>query len=911
VLLGRDSEREAVSRLVATARLGVGGALVFMGEPGVGKTALLEDTLASIGEMPVLRATGLEAERHIPFAGLLQLLRPALGQLDGLSAPQAAALSGALALSDAGTGSGDRFVIGAAVLSLLTGYAEEAPVAVVVDDLHLLDLPSAEAIVFAARRLAADPVIVLAAVRTSEADRLVAGLPVVQLSGLDQDAAAALVTRTAGGPLAPGHLGPLLALAEGNPLALLELSGDDLDALATDPSELPARVPDTVTAAFARRLDRMDAACRTALLVAAICGGDLQVTTRACASLDVDVEALAEAEDAGLMSVASGRIAFRHPLVRAAVYSRAGARERRAAHRAVADVLPDDDTDRRAWHLAEAVWQPDAEVSDVLAESAERARARAAYSVASGAFERSARLTPDRERKAERLLQAAETAWSAGLTERALGLLEAHGREQPGTSGRMNELALQGAIAARTGRLRDALEMLMAAADLAIEPNEETVILADAVHANYYLADASTAALLARRLAELAPTVTDDRALALGLIAMGVARILAGQPGGADDLRWAAPLLQATPALYQDPRRLSLLMQVPMYLRDTTGGGRSVRDLVEAVRGEAGVGALPGVLWNLARDQATTSAWAEAEANYTAVVRLAEETGQTTEQVMALAGLCWLESRQGREERCRRHAAAVLAMAAATDLHMAEAWVRYALGDLELSLGEPARAVSTLRELVDMLDLHELADADLVPAAELVDALQRLGEVSEAQAVAAAYERAARDKGQPWALARAERARGLLADDVSAPPCFEAALEAHAATLDRFETARTRLAYGERLRRAAMRLRARDQLRVALDDFEDLGAARWAERAAVELAATGETVQRRGADPRSSLTPQELQVSLLLVEGRTTREAAAALFLSPKTVEYHLRKVYTKLGIGSRSELAEVLTPAP
>jgi DNA-binding CsgD family transcriptional regulator len=217
--------------------------------------------------------------------------------------------------------------------------------------------------------------------------------------------------------------------------------------------------------------------------------------------------------------------------------------------------------------------------------------------------------------------------------------------------------------------------------------------------------------------------------------------------------------------------------------------------------------------------------------------------------------------------------------------------------------------VSDFRELVHLLEEHQLADADLVPAAELVDALLRLGEVAEAEGVATAYERAARGKGQPWALARAERARGLLAGDASAPRYFEAALEAHAATLDLFETARTRLAYGEHLRRAAKRLRARDELRTAFDDFEDLGAGRWAERAAAELAATGETVQRRGADPRSALTPQELQVSMLLVEGRTTREAAAALFLSPKTVEYHLRKVYTKLGIGSRSELAELLKP--
>jgi DNA-binding CsgD family transcriptional regulator len=292
------------------------------------------------------------------------------------------------------------------------------------------------------------------------------------------------------------------------------------------------------------------------------------------------------------------------------------------------------------------------------------------------------------------------------------------------------------------------------------------------------------------------------------------------------------------------------------------------------------------------------------------VIRLAEETGQVTEQVMALAGLAWLESREGRAEACRQHVAEVLRAPATEHLHMAEAWARYALGDLELALGEPERAVATFDELVRLLGVHELADTDLVPAAEQVDALVRLGRTTQARDVAAAYLRSAREKGQPWALARACRAVGLAADEESAPAHFEEALEAHSATLDRFETARTRLAYGERLRRAAQRVTAREQLRVALDEFEELGAARWAERAATELAATGETVQRRDADPRGALTPQELQVCLLLVEGRTTREAAATLFLSPKTVEYHLRKVYTKLGIGSRAELAQLLAPA-
>jgi DNA-binding CsgD family transcriptional regulator len=907
-LLGRDGEREAIRRLVTTARLGVSGTLVITGEPGVGKTALLEDALSDVGDMRVLRATGLDAERHVPFAGLLQLLRPALGLLEGLGPPQAVALAGALGVSEAAPGSGDRFMIGAAVLGLLSRCAEEGPVVVAVDDLHALDLPSAEAIVFAARRLAADPVVVLATARTPEVDHLAAGLPVLRLAGLDDHSSAALAARAAGVPLAPGRLEPLLALAEGNPLALLELAGDDLDALATDPAELPVRVPDTVTAAFARRLDLLDEACRTALLVSAVSGGDLLVTTRACSALGIEAEALAGAEDAGLVSVRAGQVTFRHPLVRAAAYSRAGARARRAAHAAVAESLPEADTDRRAWHLAEAVWRADAAISDLLADAADRARARTAYSVASGAFERSARLCPDQDRRADRLLQAAEAAWSAGLTERALGLLDGHAREDPTADGRVRELALRGAIAARTGRLRDAREMLLAAADLSTDPSEECVLIADAVHASFYLAGAPAASRLAKRLVELTPAVTDPTALALGRIATGMARILAGEHGGAEDLRAAVPLIRSNRALFGDPHRLSCVMLVPLFLRDATEGA-ALRKYVDEVRDEASVGALPAILFHVARDQATTSAWPEAAANYSESVRLAEETGQVTERLMSLAGLSWLEARRGREEACRAHADAVLGALHGVHLHMAEAWVRYALGDLELSLGEPARAVQQFRELDALLQLHELADVDMVPGPELVEALLRLGEPTEAEAMATAYRRAAETKGQPWALARAERARGLVAAEGAGDACFETALGFHASAVDRFETARTRLAYGERLRRSARRVDARTQLHAALDDFEALGAARWAERAAVELAATGETIPRKGADPRSQLTPQELQVSLLLIEGRTTREAAAALFLSPKTVEYHLRKVYTKLGIGSRAELAELLSP--
>lgn len=903
-LLGRDDELEAIGRLLTTARLGVSGTLVITGEPGVGKTALLEDALSGVENLRVLRATGLEAERHIPFAGLLQLLRPALDRINGLAPPQAAALGGALGIAEAAPGSGDRFMIGAAVLALLSRYAEDAPVAVVVDDLHALDLPSAEAILFAARRLAADPVVMLATARTPEAERLIAGLPVLRLGGLDPQAATALASRASGGYLAPHRLEPLLRLAEGNPLALLELAGADLDALSTDSGELPVRVPDTITAAFARRLNLLDDASRTALLVAAVCGGDLVVATRACAVLGVELDTLAEAEDAGLVHVRAGQVAFRHPLMRAAAYSRASARERRSAHAAVAEALPEGDVDRRCWHLAEAVWKPDPVVSDLLADAAERAKVRTAYSVASGAFERSARLSPDPTRRAGRLLQAADAAWMAGLAERALALLDAHAREAPGPC--VRELALRGAIAARTGRLKDAREMLLAAAELSTDPAEECVLLADAVHSSFYLAGAPAASRMASRLVELAPAVTDPKARALGLVAMGMARIMAGEQGGAEELRAAVPLIQSTSDLYADPHRLSCVMLVPLFLRDATGGA-TLRKIVDEVRGSASVGALPAVLFHVARDQATTSAWAEAAANYGESVRLAEETGQVTERLMSLAGLCWLESRRGREQACRAIAAEVLAAANDVQLHMAEAWVRFARGDLELSLGEPARAVEEFCELEAILKIHQLADVDLMPGPELVEALLRLGELTKAEAAAAAYSRAAEAKGQPWALARAARATGLVADDASADGFFETALTIHEGTLDRFETARTRLAYGERLRRAARRIDARSQLRAALEDFEELGAERFAERAAAELAATGETVRRRDAEPSSVLTPQELQVCLLLIEGRTTRETAAALFLSPKTVEYHLRKVYTKLGIGSRAELSDVL----
>ena len=452
---------------------------------------------------------------------------------------------------------------------------------------------------------------------------------------------------------------------------------------------------------------------------------------------------------------------------------------------------------------------------------------------------------------------------------------------------------------------RDELLIAANALSAAGRVDDAAIALADAVHAGFYLGDARTALGLADRLATIQPLLVDPRARALGLMATGMARVLSGR-GGTDEIRAAAPLLEDA-RFHRDPRRLSWLLLVPLFLRET-GGGARLRELVAEVRDEAGIGALPAVLFHVARDESTTGdSWARAEADYGESIRLAAETGQTTELAMSLAGLAWLESRAGREESCRSHAARALELCRGRDIRIGEIWVGHALGDLDLALGRTESALARFVDLLALLERLGLDDVDLDPTPEVADALMRTGRHDEAAAAAASFVPRADAKGQPWARARAARAAGIAAADDAFDGWFDAALELHRDTPDRFETARTRLSYGERLRRVGRRVDAREQLRAAMDVFSVLGATVWADHSAVELTATGEHVRSRTADPLSMLTPQELQVSILLADGRTTREAAAALFLSPKTVEYHLRKVYTKLGIGSRAELAALI----
>ncbi|HEY4569179.1 MAG TPA: LuxR C-terminal-related transcriptional regulator, partial [Kribbella sp.] len=845
----------------------------------------------------ILRARGAEAEREVPFAALHQLLRPALSSLDRIPGPQQSALESALALGsrpEAGN-SADRFAVGAATLSLLCRYAEDAPLALIIDDAHLLDRPSAEALLFAARRLVADPIVMLIAARAQEPHALAADLPELQLEGVPLEAARQIVQHL------PGELVERLHhTVAGNPLALLELA-DDPDRLHRTPPGVPLPVPAMLAEAFAARANRLSLDARSALLVAALDDPELGAVSRACAELGVDVAALEEAEAAGLVTIRDGELHFRHPLVRSAIYTTADPAERRTAHRAVARTTPD--VDRRAWHLSEAVLGADNEVATGLVLAAEHAAARGAHAVAATAYERAARLSEAVQDRAIRLVAAGAAAWSAGQADRAEALLADASSLEPPLPVKIHAQGIRGDIEVKCGSPRRAHDILVAAAAECDDAAVATGLLADAVAACFRLCDAAAGLDLAHELDRLLPAVDRPGPRFIGMLASGVAKILAGR-GGTDQIR-AAIALAPSDELDRDRRRQVWMVLAPLFLRETGTGRTLLQQAMLERREQVALGTLPGLLFVLARDDATTDRWADAEASYDEGIRLSRETGQTTELAMNLAGLAWLSSHQGRTES-QELAAECLQICAEREIHLGTVWSLFALGDLELSRGDPAAALPEYERLVDVLAEYGLKDPDLSPAPELVEVYARLGRFDDARRVAREHSALAAAKGQPWSLARAARALGVAGDS---EPDFLLALDRHKETLDAFELARTRLAYGAWLRRVRRRVDARMQLRLAVEGFDALGALGWADQAAAELKATGETARRRVPSTADELTPQERQIAVLLADGRSIREVAVRLFLSPKTVEYHLRKVYAKLGIHSRSELAEHLAP--
>lgn len=910
MLLGRERELLAIDQALAAARLGKSSRLLIRGEPGIGKTALLDHAIEQAGSMHLLAARGVEFEADVPFAGLHELLHPTLGLLDRLPPIHASALRSSLGLG--ARIEADRLIIGAAVLGLISAYAEDAPVLITVDDAQWLDRASSEAIGFVARRLLADPVAILVAVREGEESPLLAaGLSELTLGGLDQASATALLERGADGRVPADVARWMLDATGGNPLALLEL-GHEVPHLSALPHDnLP--ISTSVERAYLRRADGLSESARRVLLLMAASGTpELGLVQRAAAAIGLKPSDVEQAEAArGLVTQRGDRVEFEHPLARAAIYHSASPADRRTAHKALANVMRDpDDADRRAWHLAAAASAWDAAAATALEDAARRARESTGYAAAASAWTESARLTEPLELRAARLFNGAENTWLGGRAEDAIDLLGAARKLAEGIELRVDIDNLSGHIAMRRGSVAQGYRMLVGAAE-AIEPVDRLKairILADAVLSSFGAGQPSDMLAAARKaIGMLRPDDPPEFAV-FAHVAYGALVVLAGHGSdGPKHLHESVELFKVVPVDGADPLVLVCACFAGLFLREAEAGRDLLDRALDQAREHAPTAALPALLFMLGRDAAATDRWPLARANYEEGARVSRETTQFTRLAASMAGLAWLDALEGRVDECRAHAEEALDLAEQYGMGLYKAWSMIALGQLELGLGRPEVALGHFQSCEALLAAISINDPDLSPVPDIVDSLVRLGRLTEAREAAARYQPFAETKGQPFALARAARSRALVAGDDRYAEEYETALRHHHDTPDIFERARTQLYYGERLRRTRRRVDARRQLREALKSFDQLGAAPWAERAMTELQASGETARVRDDTSRQQLTPQELQVAMTLAEGTTTREAAARLYLSPKTVEYHLRHVYDKLEIRSREELRTVV----
>jgi DNA-binding CsgD family transcriptional regulator len=886
--------------LVGRARDGLSGALVLVGEPGIGKTALLDYAAAAATGFRVLRARGVQSEAELAFAALLEVCRPILGAVDRLEPPQAEALAGALGLSDAEGAT--RFTIGAATLALLGAAAEECPLLLLVDDAHWLDRASADALAFAIRRLHVDSVAALFAMRPGEG-RPFSGrqLPELELEPLDITSAAALLADRRA-DLEPSERTALLGLAQGNPLALLELPRE----AAKDQAD-PVRVGKQLERAFCARAETLPEPSRRALLVAAAAStGEIGVMAEALERLGLSLAALEPAEANGLLTLEAGILAFRHPLIRSALYQAAGASQRRDAHRALARALEGED--RGAWHLAAAVVGPDADAAAALERVAVTATRRAGYAAAAAAYERAARLSESTDDRLRRLSAAADAAWLAGRTAHALALIEEAVALTPHDGRRGVLLHLRGTIEHFGGNSIGAATTLEHAAALLSESNPHLACLSliEATGSLLAAGEVGKAVALSERLLQIADPMQPDEHL-LTSLGRGSALVMDGRPEeGMPFLHRAAATIREQELLADQPRNLTWTAMAAYWLGDITAMAAYATTAARWAREHAAVATLTFAARLLGRAQLITGQWSAARAALEESLDAARLADLMNQQVQSLALLAWLDAAQGREGDSRRRIGEAITIADSLNLVWRNDLLR-ALVLLELGSGfvEQSPVSRLLASLGNPLLLRDTPASATAP--ELVEALIRTGDTASAAALLDTFAEEAERIGQPYPRAVAFRCQALLAPEDSYEEKFLRALELHALDSNIFATMRTRLAYGERLRRGGRRVDARKQLKQAIDVFDRLDAAPWSTRARNELRATGERVSPRNPAPTEHLTPQERQVAVLAAEGKTNREIGSQLFLSPKTIEWHLSHIYRKLGITSRGKLSRAL----
>jgi DNA-binding CsgD family transcriptional regulator len=899
-LLGRQREREVLTRLLEAAREGHGGVLAVYGEPGVGKSALLDDAVEAGADFHVARAVGVEGEMELAFAALQQLCTPSLDLMDRLPDPQREALEVALGLS-AGRAP-NPFLVGLAVLNLLSEVAVAQPLLCVVDDAQWLDRASAGALAFVARRLLGERIAMVFAAR--EPIEALARIAEVRLKPLGHQDARALLDSVLTARLDEQVLERIVAETGGNPLAILELPLGLSPAQLAGGFGLPEAQPLSagIEQSFTRRLARLPrAAQRLLLLAAADPVGDPALLWRAAGLLGIPESAGDTVEAAGLL-VLGPRVAFRHPLVRSAVYRAADPGERREVHSALADATePELDPDRRAWHRAQAASVPDEDIAAELERSAARAQARGGLAAVAAFLERAAELSPESANRARRLLAAADAKRDAGDLEAALGLLERVEPDALDALDRVRVDLLRAKVALEQWRSYDAGRLFMSAAQRleSLDPElaRETYLEAlSGAMANDL--DVDGGALAVAAAARAAPPATGRPRMVDLLLDAFAIRLTDGYAAAAPTLARALEHLLALDLSTEEGRRwLSLSgarngQIVALELWDDAALYLLEDRQLQVARDAGASGHLQFALTFVARNHMLAGELAEAAQLIDQARSITEATGNAPLVNAPMILAAW----RGDEARASE------LIAATSEQSAQRRWTsnNYARSVLYNGLGRHDAALEAAWEAMQPDPIGY--GTWLVP--ELAEAASRAGDNARLEFALAWISQRTRAVRSNWARGIEARVRALLSEGEVADTLYRESVAQLSGTRARLELARTHLLYGEWLRRERRRVDAREHLREALEALAGMGADAYARRAERELLATGERARKRTVETLGDLTSQETQISRLVAEGLTNRDIAAQLFISPSTVEYHLRKAFRKLGVKSRTQLA-------
>jgi DNA-binding CsgD family transcriptional regulator len=910
VLVGRAPEQAGLGARIAAAGSGRGSALVITGEPGIGKSALVADVCGRAEGLRRLAVCGMESESEIGFAVLADLTRGLLDHLGELPPGQAAALSGALGFGSAGAL--DRLAVYGATLGLLAAASEREPLLISVDDAQWVDSATVEALMFCARRIDADAIVIFLVTRSgTPVVEQATGIEQLELGGLDALAAGELLCASTGASVSPSVAGQLARATAGNPLALLESSALLSAAQLTGTAlvEEPLAPGSSIERMFWRRLAALPERCKRALSVAAVSdSGAMRDLLVALRTLGLSVEDLEPAERSGVVVISGERLVFRHPLMRSVAYHAAPAPERRRAHRAMASAVSGPEApDRCAWHLAAAAVGPDEQTAELLEQAAARMRQRTGYAAAAHAQERAAQLTPGTEQRAGRLLTAAQDAHLAGKAESARERLQ----EALGATGdeclRSDIERSRGAVEIWGGNVRTAHRLLVEAADR-VEPHDPARaagLLVDATIAYGLAGEVESSIAIAERALSLARGVGGETEM-LAEALLGMTLIVDGDAASGCAMMDGAlaKAAQLPPSVFTQLAFQSTAT-VSVWVEEYERAHGLFDGLITALRSAGAVAPLAHLLASRADLDFRTGHWPAAHAGALEALDIGRETGQTSGSGLSCATLARIEAAQGREQQAREHAAEALELTALSGVDLIRTYAAAALGLLELGLGHPDIARGHLASASKFASGHGMAEPGVVHwRVDWVEANIRCGEVAAAKRALAELHAEAERSGRTYALAGAARCRGLLAADGTFGAHFEEAFAWHERTPTPFPRARTELCLGERLRRSGQRRQARVHLTRAAEGFEALGASPWQHLADRELQASGASARRR-RHPGSAeeLTARELQVAIVIAEGATNREAGASLFLSPKTIEFHLGHIYRKLNIRSRSEL--------